>query len=63
MDKRKWHYLLHSGKNSNLKYYLRSYLRELTPKVLSQWRLAHDLKTIDRRPDREHILQRADYFH
>ena len=62
MDKRKWHYLLHSGKNSNLKYYLRSYLREFTPKVLTQWRLAHDLESIDRRPDRARILQRADYY-
>ena len=39
MDKRKTYYLLHSGKNSNLKYYVKCYLRELTPRWLSGLRL------------------------
>lgn len=62
MDKRKLHYMLNSGKNSNLKYYVRSYLREYTPKVFSQWRLNHLLKQVDSHPNREVMLQRAAYY-
>jgi hypothetical protein len=54
--------MLHSGKNSNLKYYLRSYLREYTPKVFSQWQLKGLLRHVDQRTDREEILRRADYY-
>jgi len=54
--------LLHSGKNSNLKYYLRSYLREYTPKGFSQGRLNHLLKSIDSHPNRDCILLRACYY-
>lgn len=56
------HYLLHSGKNSNLKYYLRSYLREYTPKAISRGRLNRLLKSIDSHPNRDYILQRACYY-
>ena len=62
MDQRKIYYMLHSGKNSNLKYYLRSYLREYTPKVFSQMQLGHQLEKIESRPDRDYIYQRADYY-
>ena len=54
--------MLNSGKNSNLKYYVRSYLREYTPKVFSQWRLNHLLKQVDSHPNREVMLQRAAYY-
>ena len=56
------HYMLNSGKNGNLKYYVRSYLREYTPKVFSQWRLNHLLKQVDSHPNREVMLQRAAYY-
>lgn len=62
MDRRKLYYILHSGKNSNLKYYLRCYLREYTPKCFSQWRLENLLKTVDVHPDREYILERVAYY-
>ena len=62
MDRRKIHYMLNSGKNSNLKYYLRSYLREYTPKVFSQWQLKRLLKQVESHPNREVILQRAAYY-
>ena len=62
MDSRKIYYLLHSGKNSNLKYYLRSYLREYTPKIFSQLQLKGLLAQIERRPDCDYIHQRADYY-
>ena len=42
--------MLHSGKNSNLKYYIRSYLREYTPKKL------------DQRQDKEEIMRRVNYY-
>lgn len=62
MDKRKVYYLLHNGKNSNIKYYLRSYLREYTPKIFSRMQLEHLLGQIEKRPDRDYIYQRADYY-
>ena len=62
MDRRKIHYMLNSGKNSNLKYYLQSYLREYTPKIFSQWQLKRLLKQVDSHPNREVILQRVAYY-
>ena len=62
MNQRKIYYLLHSGKNSKLKYYVRSYLREYTPWVFSQCRLGRLLREVERRDDRDYIMQRADYY-
>lgn len=62
MDKRKIYYLLHSGKNSNLKYYIKSYLREYTPKWFSQVQLERKLHKLDSIGDQEKILQRVDYY-
>ena len=62
MDKRKIYYLLHSGKNSNLRYYLRSYLREYTPKVFSRLQLKSRLCQLDQRADKDDILKRVDYY-
>jgi len=62
MDKRKLYYMLHSGKNSNMKYYLRSYLREYTPKIFSRMQLGRILSRLDSRPDKEEICSRADYY-
>lgn len=62
MDKRKLHYLLHSGKNSNLKYYVGCYLREFTPKIFSQRQLEGLLREIETRVDKEIIRARANYY-
>ena len=62
MNKRKLYYLLHNGKNSNLKYFIKSYLREYTPKIFSQNRLQSLLSQLDSRPDKDYILQRVDYY-
>lgn len=62
MDKRKIYYLLHNGKNSNLKFFLKGYLREYTPKIFDQLRLDRILRSLDKRPDKEYILQRVDYY-
>lgn len=59
---RKLYYLLHSGKNSNLAYFARNYLRELTPNSLFRMQLKRWLGKLDQRPDKEYILQRVDYY-
>ena len=53
MNKRKIYYLLHNGKNSNLKYFIKSYAREYTPKIFSQVWLEHELRKLDKRPDKD----------
>jgi hypothetical protein len=62
MDKRKIYYLIHSGKNSNLKYYVRSYLHEATPRWFTQWQGKRILKQLDTRKDCEEIFKRVDYY-
>lgn len=62
MNKRKIYYLLHNGKNSNLKFFIKGYLREYTPKCFAQMSLKRKLRQIDSRPDKDYILQRANYY-
>ncbi len=62
MDTRKIYYLIHSGKNNNLKYYLRSYLHEATPRWFTRWQAKRILKQFDTRKDCEEILKRVDYY-
>ena len=62
MNKRKIYYLLHNGKNSNLKYFVKGYLRQNTPKILFRMRLKSLLAELDKRPDKEYILDRVNYY-
>ena len=62
MNARKIHYLLHNGKNSNLKYFVRSYLREFTPKCFSRMQLDRELRKLESREDKAYIRQRVDYY-
>ena len=62
MDKRKIYYLLHSGKNNNLKYYIRSYLHELTPRWFTRWQASRILEELNKREDRDDILRRVAYY-
>ena len=62
MNKRKIYYLLHNGKNSNLKYFIKSYTREFTPKIFSQVWLEHELQKLYKRPDKDYILERINYY-
>ena len=62
MDKRKIYYLLHSGKNNNLKYYIRSYLHELTPRRFTRWQASRILEELNKREDRDDILRRVAYY-
>ena len=50
------------GKNSKPLYFVRNVVRYLTPKRLTQARLAGVLAELERRPDREYILDRVDYY-
>ncbi len=54
--------MLNSGKNSNLKYYLRSYVREYMPKCFSQWALKSLLRQAENHPHSEYLHQRAQYY-
>lgn len=62
MNLRKLYYLRHNGKNSNLLYFLKAYLREYTPKCFTRMMLDSELKKLDKREDREYILKRVDYY-
>lgn len=55
-------YLLHSGKNSNLKMYLLGYARHLLPKYYYTTRLKNILRKIQGRADIEYIRNRVDYY-
>ena len=59
---RKWKYMLHSGKNSKLAYYVKSYLRLWTPRWLTQRQLPGLLQAFDHRTDQEEILRRVNYY-
>lgn len=59
---RKIYYLLHNGKNCKLVYYVKSYLRELTPKCFMQMRLKPLLGQLDGRSDKDYILSRVNYY-
>ena len=60
--KRKLDYLLHSGKNSKLSYYVGSYLQLLTPRWVTQGQLSRLLQALERRSDQEEITRRTDYY-
>ena len=51
-----------SGKNSKLKYYLRNVLRYLTPPFFLRIRLNSILKEVEKREDKEYILDRVNYY-
>lgn len=62
MQKRKIYYMLHSGKNSHVAYYLKNYLRQCVPAVFYRQRLDRELHKLDSLPDRDRLVQRADYY-
>ena len=62
MNKRKIYYLLHNGKNSNLKFFIKGYLREYTPKFFDQLSLDRILRSLDNRPDKDYIISRVNYY-
>lgn len=59
---RKIYYTFSSGKNLKFAYYLRCYMRLLTPRFLCRMRLPSLLAQIDSRKDREYIMKRVEYY-
>lgn len=59
---RSLHYLLHSGKNSKLRYYIRAYAWLLLPRWLHRALHRRDMRRLARREDREYIYRRARYY-
>ena len=62
MIPRKLYYMLHSGKNSKLRYYITSYLWILTPHCLLSLFRKMVLSKVSQRDDWEEISQRVDYY-
>lgn len=60
--RRKIHYLLHSGKNSKLKFFAKAYLQQCVPTWMTRRLLKRYLRQVDEREDRMEILWRADYY-
>ncbi|MBQ7420044.1 MAG: lipopolysaccharide biosynthesis protein [Prevotella sp.] len=60
--KRKIYYLLHSGKNSNQKYFAKAYLRKCIPSCITRMLLKRELAKLDDYPDKDDILKRVDYY-
>ncbi len=55
-------FLLASGKNWKLPYYIRNYLKVILPKFVFQSRLKNKLKSISSRHDAEYITSRINYY-
>ena len=62
MSTRKIYYMFYSGKNSNFRYYLCSYLREMIPTCFWQMLLKKSLSLLEKRADRTEILNRVNYY-
>lgn len=58
----KLRYLLHSGKNSKLKFYIRCYIRKMTPAAFFRMHTDNLLDEIEKRSDKEYIHNRANYY-
>jgi len=59
---RKIYYLFNSGKNCKFVYYLKSYLRKITPRWFTQIQLKSQLAKLDGRTDKDYILERVNYY-
>lgn len=57
----RWNRIFH-GKHVKALYYLRCVGRYLTPRAWCRWRRKRLLRDWERRPDRDYILDRVDYY-
>lgn len=55
-------YIFHSGKNSKLKYYIESFWSIRKPHWLKVWQYRHALCSLEKRLDKEYILERVNYY-
>lgn len=61
-NKRKLYYMLHSGKNSKMKFFAKAYLQQCIPSWIMQRMLKGKWKQLEKRNDREEIMRRAGYY-
>lgn len=61
-NKRKIYYMLHSGKNNKMKFFVEAYMRQCVPTWITCRLLRKELQQLEKRDDREEILRRADYY-
>ena len=59
---RKFYYKLHSGKNSKLAYYIGSYVAISWPRPLLSLLYKCEMKALERRTDKEYIMDRVGYY-
>ena len=62
MNRRKIYYLLHNGKNSNLKFFIKGYCRQNMPRTLFSMQRKHLLGELEKRADKDYILDRVNYY-
>ena len=55
MDRRKINYTLHSGKNNKLKFFVKAYLRQCIPTLITQKSLKRALARLDSYADRDQL--------
>lgn len=55
-------YKLKSGKNSKFLYYLVNYARWITPGIFVRKRLKRVLESVEKREDRDYIMERVNYY-
>ncbi len=62
--RRKIYYMLNSGKNSHVTYYLKAYIRQAIPSTFYRMRLKRELRKLNDYPKEEQkaLLQRLDYY-
>lgn len=60
--KRKIYYMLHSGKNNKMRFFVKAYMRQCIPTWITRRLLRHELQQLERRDDSEEIMRRADYY-
>lgn len=60
--KRNLHYIIHSGKNSKLAYFLRGFARQLVPSGYSLRQGKRLLAELAQREDKEELQRRIDYY-
>lgn len=54
--------ITNSGKNRKFPFYLKNIIKNLIPNVWCRMRLKWILSSLDKRPDREYIKERVDYY-
>ncbi len=59
---RKLYYLLHSGKNNKMKFFIKAYMQQCVPTWITRRLLKHELQQLEKRDDSKDILRRVDYY-